>query len=76
MPEVRIGAKGNKSKNAITMLNDAVNQHERGDIVLMKTLVNLNYYERMQTKEKYEKSYETVKKKFLSKTDYIFWHPE
>ena len=44
------------------MLNDAVNQHERGDIVLMKTLVNLNYYERMQTKEKYEKSYETVKR--------------
>ena len=42
------------------MLNDAVNQHERADVVLMKTLVNLNYYERMQTKEKYEKSYETV----------------
>ena len=62
MPEVRNPTRGNKNKNAIKMLNDAVNQHERGDIVLMKTLVNLNYYERMQTKEKYEKSYETVKR--------------
>lgn len=43
------------------MLNEAVNKLERGDIVLMKTLVKLNYYERMETKAKYEDSYETVK---------------
>ena len=60
MPEVRNPTRGKQNKNAITMLNDAVNQHERGDIVLMKTLVNLNYYERMQTREKYESSYQTV----------------
>ena len=41
MPEVRNPTRGKQNKNAIKMLNDAVNQHERGDIVLMKTLVNL-----------------------------------
>ncbi len=49
-----------KSKNAIKLLNEAVNQLERGDVVLMKTLVKLNYLERMETKRKYEKTYETV----------------
>ena len=42
------------------MLNEAVNKLERGDVVLMKTLVNLNYYERMETKRKYERAYDTV----------------
>jgi ribosomal protein L31E len=65
MPEVRNPTRGKQNKNAIKMLNDAVNQHERGDIVLMKTLVNLNYYERMQTREKYESSYQTVTLKII-----------
>jgi hypothetical protein len=43
------------------MLNEAVNKLERGDIVLMKTLIKLNYYERMNTKEKYEQKYESVR---------------
>ena len=41
-------------------MNEAVNKLERGDIVLMKTLVKLNYNERMQTKQKYEEAYDTV----------------
>ena len=41
-------------------MNEAVNQLERGDVVLMKTLVKLNYLERMETKRKYEETYETV----------------
>jgi hypothetical protein len=49
------------------MLNDVVNKLERGDIVLMKTLVRLNYQERMICKEKYEDSYETDLKKGLVK---------
>lgn len=43
------------------MLNEAVNQQERGDIVLIKTMLNLNYYERMETKRKYEETYNSVK---------------
>lgn len=42
------------------MLNQAVNQQDRGDVVLMKTLVQLNYYERMETKKSYEETYQTV----------------
>lgn len=42
------------------MLNEAVNKLERGDVVLMKTLIKLNYYERMQTKKKYEEAYDSV----------------
>lgn len=42
------------------MLNEAVKQLERGDVVLMKTLCTLNYLERMETKRKYEEAYDTV----------------
>lgn len=42
------------------MLNNAVNQQDRGDVVLMKTLVQLNYYERIETKKNYEDIYQTV----------------
>jgi hypothetical protein len=51
------------------LLNDAVNKLERGDVVLMKTLVGLNYNERMETKQRYEETYESVRKCFLS----ILW---
>lgn len=42
------------------MLNEAVNKLERADVVLIKTLIKLNYYERMQTKQKYEETYNSV----------------
>lgn len=44
-----------------------MNKLERGDVVLMKTLVNLNYYERMETKQRYEDTYDTDLKKGLIK---------
>ena len=43
------------------MLNGAVNKQERGDIVLIKTMLSLNYFERMETKRKYEETYNSVK---------------
>lgn len=49
------------------MLNEAVNQHERGDIVLIKTMLSLNYFERMETKRKYEETYNAELKKGLIK---------
>ena len=49
------------------MLNEAVNQHERGDIVLIKTMLSLNYFERMETKRKYEETYNAELKKVLIK---------
>jgi len=39
------------------MLNGAVNKQDRGDIVLIKTMLSLNYFERMETKRKYEETY-------------------
>ena len=46
------------------MLNEAVNQQERGDIVLIKTMLSLNYSERMETKRKYEDTYNSVNTSF------------
>ena len=46
------------------MLNEAVNQHERADVVLIKTMLSLNYYERMETKRKYEETYNSVRNLF------------
>jgi hypothetical protein len=43
------------------MLNGAVNKQDRGDIVLIKTMLSLNYFERMETKRKYEETYNSVK---------------
>ncbi|RNA34707.1 annexin A6-like isoform X1 [Brachionus plicatilis] len=56
-----------KNKNTLKMLNQAVNQQDRGDVVLMKTLVQLNYYERMETKKNYEETYQSDLKKGLIK---------
>ena len=47
------------------MLNEAVNQHERADVVLIKTMLSLNYYERMETKRKYEETYNSVRNLFI-----------
>lgn len=66
LPEVRKG-KTSKNKNTIKLLNAAVNQLERGDVVLMKTLIKLNYLERIETKRKYEQTYQTDLKKGLIK---------
>jgi hypothetical protein len=49
-----------RKKNTIKLLNEAVNQLERADVVLMKTLAKLSYFERMEAKKKYEEVYETV----------------
>jgi len=46
------------------MLNEAVNKQERGDIVLIKTMLSLNYSERMETKRKYEDTYNSVNTSF------------
>ena len=49
-----------KDKDTITLLNEAVNQFERGDIVLMKTLILMDYEDRLKTKEQYELKFDTV----------------
>ncbi len=49
------------------MLNAAVNRTDAADIVLIKTLATLNYYERMETKKKYEETYQSDLKKGLLK---------
>ncbi len=55
------GSGRNKSnKSDLKLLNDAVNKQERGDVALMRTLVRLNYNERMKIKQKYEETYENV----------------
>jgi hypothetical protein len=49
-----------KDKDTLTLLNEAVNQFERGDIVLMKTLIVMDYEDRLKTKEQYELKFDTV----------------
>jgi hypothetical protein len=44
------------------MLNDAVKKQDAADAVLIKTMAGLNYYERMETKNKYEETYGSVRK--------------
>lgn len=56
-----------KKKSAITMLNAAINRHDAAEAVLIKTMATLNYYERMETKMKYEDTYGTDLKKGLFK---------
>jgi len=59
--------KQEKEKDKLTQLHEAVNQFDRADKVLMKTLILYNYKERMKTKTEFELKYDTDLTKGLIK---------
>lgn len=48
------------------MLNAAVKKQDAAETVLIKTMASLNYYERMETKKKYEDTYDSVLFQYIS----------
>lgn len=55
------------SKDKLILLNQAINQFERADIVLTKTLINFSYEDRLKTKDEFELKFNTDLKKGLIK---------
>lgn len=50
-----------QDKDPIVLLHEAVNQFERADIVLMKTLILLDYDDRLKTRDQFETKYQIVR---------------